>query len=70
MKATHDPVVAVSILSKMTQIEKQEIGEDRVQEASEILHMYDENQVRMVNTDAHSFYVWVSETYIRVYLSL
>ncbi|XP_060608341.1 uncharacterized protein LOC132760373 [Ruditapes philippinarum] len=38
MKRTHHPVKAVSILSEMTQIEKQDINEDRVQEASKILH--------------------------------
>ncbi|XP_053384822.1 lim and transglutaminase domain protein ltd-1-like [Mercenaria mercenaria] len=47
------------VLGMMKRIQKQEIDQDRLQRALEILHEYDEKQVRTVNSDAHSFYLWI-----------
>lgn len=48
-----------SVLSKMKAIKRQGISSKRRQQASKVLKKYKEDDVRKVNTDAHSFYVWI-----------
>ncbi|XP_045176045.2 lim and transglutaminase domain protein ltd-1-like [Mercenaria mercenaria] len=48
-----------SVLGKMAHIQRQDIGQDLLKKALSILHRYDEHQVRKVNSDAHSFYLWI-----------
>lgn len=53
-----------SVLGKMRRIQRQEISSDRREKALLILHRYKEEQVRKVNSDAHSYYLWVSVDYM------